>query len=59
VHREILIAKREKKPIFPLLLKGQEFGILIDIQYADVRSGQMPPAGFYIRLRRDLAARGG
>lgn len=59
VHREILIAKREKKPIFPLLLKGQEFGILIDIQYADVRSGQMPPDGFYIRLRRDLAARGG
>ncbi|MBL8153871.1 MAG: protein kinase [Anaerolineae bacterium] len=59
VHREILIAKREKKPIFPLLLKGQEFGILIDIQYADVRSGHMPPDGFYIRLRRDLAARGG
>ncbi len=59
VHREILIAKREKKPIFPLLLKGQEFGILIDIQYADVRSGQMPPDGFYTRLRRDLAARSG
>lgn len=54
VHREILIAKREKKPIFPLLLKGQEFGILIDIQYADVRSAGLPPGDFYGRLRGEL-----
>lgn len=56
VHREILIAKREKKPIFPLLLKGQEFGILIDIQYGDVRNMEMPPTDFYDRLRHELAA---
>lgn len=56
VLREILIAKREKKPIFPLLLKGQEFGLLIDIQYGDVRNGEMPPADFYERLRHELAA---
>lgn len=54
VHREILIAKREKKPIFPLLLKGQEFGILIDIQYADVRAAHLPPSDFYGRLRGEL-----
>jgi serine/threonine-protein kinase len=56
VHREILIAKREKKLIFPLLLQGQEFGILIDIQYADVRASRLPPADFYGRLRGELTS---
>jgi serine/threonine protein kinase len=52
VQKEILLAKRYKKPIFPLLLDGDEFPIVIDIQFADVRSGEMPDANFHRRLRR-------
>jgi hypothetical protein len=50
VRKEVLLAKRENKPIYPLLLSGREFGLLIDIQYADVRGGRMPPEGFYHKL---------
>jgi serine/threonine protein kinase len=52
VQKEILLAKRDKKPIFPLLLEGSEFGIVIDLQFADVRDGTMPDANFHRRLRR-------
>jgi hypothetical protein len=52
VQKEILLAKRYKKPIFPLLLGGEEFPIVIDIQFADVRGGGMPDANFHRRLRR-------
>jgi serine/threonine protein kinase len=52
VQKEILLAKRYKKPIFPLLLEGEEFGIVIDIQFADVRDAQMPDTHFHRRLRR-------
>src|SRR5215207_3520831 len=34
VRKEILLAKRDGKAIFPLLLEGREFGMLIDIQFA-------------------------
>jgi serine/threonine protein kinase len=54
VKKEILLAKRYKKPIFPLLLGGQEFGIVIDIQFADVQDHQMPDANFHRRLRRSV-----
>jgi len=50
VEREILLAQRERKPIFPLLLYGQENPLLITIQYADVTNGRMPPDNFYERL---------
>ncbi len=48
VHKEILIAiKREKQLkyniIFPLLLDGEEFDILIDRQFDSVKEGIMPP----------------
>lgn len=56
VHKEILIAKSLKKPILPLLLTGQEFGILIDIQYVDVTKKQMPGPDFYVRLKNVLGA---
>jgi hypothetical protein len=52
VRREILYAQRENKPIFPLLLRGKEFPLLIEIQYVDVRNEQVPPKGFYQRLAR-------
>jgi formylglycine-generating enzyme required for sulfatase activity len=55
VEREVLLALREHKPIFPLLLRGEGFSILIDTQYADVTGGRMPPGEFYDRLRQALA----
>ncbi len=58
VEREILLAQREQKPIFPLLLRGKEFSLLITTQYADVTNGQMPPDSFYERLRRALQTSG-
>jgi hypothetical protein len=50
VEREILVAQREVKPIFPLLLSGREFALLITPQFADVRNGDLPPDDFYQRL---------
>lgn len=47
VEQEVLLAKREKKPIFPLLLKGQEFPLLITVQFANVSDGELPPEDFY------------
>jgi formylglycine-generating enzyme required for sulfatase activity len=55
VEREVLLALRERRPIFPLLLRGEGFSILIDTQYADVTGGRMPPEEFYDRLRQALA----
>jgi serine/threonine protein kinase len=54
VQKEILLAKRYKKPIFPLLLEGDEFGIVIDLQFADVKGGIMPDVDFHRRLRRTV-----
>lgn len=52
VEREVMLALTERKPIFPLLLRGRGFPLLITIQYAEVVGGQMPPEDFYGRLRR-------
>jgi formylglycine-generating enzyme required for sulfatase activity len=38
--------------IFPLLLRGHRFPLLINVQYANVTDGQMPPEDFYRRLGR-------
>ncbi|MEQ8672646.1 MAG: TIR domain-containing protein [Aggregatilineales bacterium] len=54
VQKEVLLAKRYQKPIFPLLLNGQEFAILIDIQFGDVRDKSMPGINFLRRLRRSI-----
>jgi len=50
VQKEILLAKREEKPIFPLLLEGKDFDLLIDIQHIDVKNGKLPKSNFYDRL---------
>jgi formylglycine-generating enzyme required for sulfatase activity len=52
VERELLFAQRVRKPIFPLLLRGEEFPLLITTQYVDVSNGQLPPESFYTRLGR-------
>jgi hypothetical protein len=50
VEKEIMLALEEGKPIFPLLLSGKRFSILINKQFANVSGGQMPPASFYEQL---------
>jgi formylglycine-generating enzyme required for sulfatase activity len=52
VEREILLAQRERKPIFPLLLRGQGIPLLVTTQYANVIGGRMPPDTFYGRLKQ-------
>jgi serine/threonine protein kinase len=42
VQKEILLAKRYQKPVFPLLL---------DLQFADVRAGDMPGQEFHRRVQ--------
>ncbi|MBB5868302.1 hypothetical protein F4553_001681 [Allocatelliglobosispora scoriae] len=49
VSREINRAEKLRKPIFPLLLAGEEFFRLSNIQYEDVSGGRLPSAG-YVRL---------
>jgi serine/threonine protein kinase len=54
VQKEILLAKRYSKAIFPILLRGDEFPILIDLQFVDARDGELPGADFHRRLARSI-----
>jgi TIR domain-containing protein len=54
VQKEVLLAKRYRRPIFPLLLRGEEMPILIDLQFADVKNGEMPGPDFYRRVTRSI-----
>jgi hypothetical protein len=47
VEREILLAEKLKRPLFPLLLSGEAWSRLANIQYEDMRAG----------LRAKLSAR--
>ena len=47
VEQELLVAKRENKPICPLLLQGDVFTLLINRQYIDVTNRKLPPDSFY------------
>ena len=48
VQNELNRAMRKNKPIFPLLLEGNEPWLSVEaIQYTDVRSGMLPPDRFY------------
>ncbi len=40
VEREILYAERLRRPIFPVLLAGESWPRLANLQYADMRAGQ-------------------
>jgi hypothetical protein len=52
VNREIHQAERTGKPILPLLLVGNGFFRLGDLQYDDVSDGRLPPPHFVDRVRR-------
>ncbi len=51
VRREILLAQNLEKPILPLLLSGDRFLELLDIQDNDVSGGALPGPAFLARLR--------
>ena len=53
VQSELQRAKRKLKPIFPLLLEGDEPWLSVEsTQYYDVRKGDFPDARFYSALER-------
>jgi KaiC/GvpD/RAD55 family RecA-like ATPase len=52
VEKEILYAIDCKKQIFPLLLEGQVFALLINQQFEDVRGKKLPAEGFYNQLAK-------
>ena len=53
VQSELQRAKRKGKPIFPLMLAGDEPWLSVEsTQYYDVRNGQLPDDEFYADLKR-------
>jgi hypothetical protein len=56
VQREITIADKRNKPMFPLLLEGDletvNWSLFVRTQYNDVRDGSLPPDEFYIELAK-------
>jgi hypothetical protein len=54
VNREIDQADRQRKPIFPLLLEGDRFFRLADVQYEDVTGGRMPSPEYITQLPRQV-----
>jgi hypothetical protein len=52
VKRELALAQAKNKPLFPLLLAGQLWPEVEDVQFAGIQDGQMPPAKFYSALAK-------
>ncbi|MFN8452350.1 MAG: toll/interleukin-1 receptor domain-containing protein [Anaerolineae bacterium] len=50
VKRETLLAEKLNKPTFPLLLSGEGWSRYADIQYTDIRDGNMPSSVFIAKL---------
>lgn len=51
VQNELARAKRKDKPVFPLLLEGDEPWLSVEVtQYVDVRGGTLPAVTFYEQL---------
>jgi formylglycine-generating enzyme required for sulfatase activity len=50
VQNEVARAREKKKPIFPLLLDGENWLIVQAKQFVDVRDGSLPSEKFYERL---------
>lgn len=56
VKREIVISERFEKPTIPLLLAGDTFVELSDIQFEDVIGGKLPSLQFYETISKYLKA---
>jgi len=54
VQRELTFAQHLRKPIFPLLLDGEIWFQVIDIQTTGVLGGELPPASFFNKIRSKL-----
>jgi len=52
VQREILLAEDRGKPIFPLLLAGDNWSLFVDTQYIEVDANTLPPDRFFDQLAR-------
>jgi hypothetical protein len=52
VQREILLAEDRGRPIFPLLLAGENWSLLVDTQYVAVEDDALPPDRFFDQLAR-------
>ena len=50
VQREVIHAERRKKPFFPLLLSGEFWFSLGNIQFVDITNASLPPENFYRHL---------
>ncbi len=50
VQNEVTRAKRKGKPIFPLLLSGEQWLSIETTQYVDVRGAALPPDAFFEQL---------
>ena len=56
VQSELQRARRKSKPVFPLLLEGDEPWLSVEsTQFYDVRGGELPDERFYSALRGVLA----
>lgn len=59
VEREIAVAQRAEKPLFPLLLRGRTLTPVLTEPYTDVTSGNLPPDEFFARVRHLVKPTGG
>jgi hypothetical protein len=50
VKREVFLAEDAEKPMFPVLLDGENWELFILTQYADVRGGALPDDDLFARL---------
>lgn len=58
VQREVFIALQDKKPIFPLLLNGDNWKVFVLTQYVDVTDGSLPDGDLLKRLSHHVTPRG-
>ncbi len=59
VEREIAVAQRAGKPLFPLLLRGRTLTPVITLPFTDVTAGGLPPDDFFAQLRHLAKPAGG
>jgi hypothetical protein len=50
VDREVGLADDLDKPLFPLLLSGENWSLFVRTQYVDVRDGALPPSDLVDRM---------
>lgn len=51
VRREVAYADEIARPIFPILLEGEQWPLLLTMQHVDARDGNLPSPAFFERLR--------